>query len=85
MIIATILGTAVTSVGEDSTRVSSPTLEAVGTFGTSRVATRSNTTALLNQAHAWFLKIDMVQTSVCVCVCVCVCPPPGLLKTIHVK
>ena len=36
-------------------------------------------------------KIDIVRTSVCVCmcvcvsVCVCVCPPPGLLKTIHVK
>ena len=38
-------------------------------------------------ARAWFLNIDMVRTSVCVCVCVCVrvCPPPGLLKTIHVK
>ena len=38
---------------------------------------------ILNQAHAWFLKIDMVRTLVCVCVSVC--PPPGLLKTIHVK
>ena len=32
-------------------------------------------------AHAWFLKIDSVRTSVCVRVCVCVCPPPGLLIT----
>ena len=37
----------------------------------------------LNQACTWFLKIDMVRTSVCVCVCEC--PPPRLLKTIHVK
>ena len=34
-----------------------------------------------NQARAWFLKIDLVWTSVCVCVCVCVCPPPRLLIT----
>ena len=34
-------------------------------------------------ARAWFLKIDIVRTSVCVRVCVC--PPPGLLKTIHMK
>ena len=27
----------------------------------------------LNQAHAWFLKIDMMRTSVCVSVCVCLC------------
>ena len=33
----------------------------------------------LNQARAWFLKITSVQMYVCVC------PPPGLLKTIHVK
>ena len=41
----------------------------------------------LNQARTWFLKIDIVQMSVCVCVSVCVyvCPPPRLLKTIHVK
>ena len=25
-------------------------------------------------AHAWFLKIDIVRTSVCMCVSVCVCP-----------
>ena len=34
----------------------------------------------LNQAHAWFLKIDPVQIifmCVCVCVCMCVCPPLG--------
>ena len=36
----------------------------------------------LNQARAgcgrraWFLKIDLVRTSVCVCVCVCVCVRP---------
>ena len=30
-------------------------------------------------AHAWFLKIVPVQTSVCICVCVC--PPPRLLIT----
>ena len=37
--------------------------------------------SLLNQArtglwpaHAWFLEITLVRTSVCVCVCVC--PPP---------
>ena len=47
---------------------------------------------LLNQARAglrpartWFLEITFMRTSVCVCLCVCVCPPPGLLKTIHVK
>ena len=28
---------------------------------------------LLNQAHAWFLKIDIVRTSVCVSVSVSVC------------
>ena len=44
-----------------------------------------NMPILLNQARAWFLKIDIMRTSVCVCVHVCVCPPPGLLKTIHVK
>ena len=27
----------------------------------------------LNQAHAWFLKINSVQMYVCVYVCVCVC------------
>ena len=32
---------------------------------------------LLNQARAWFLKIDIVRTLVCVY------PPPGLLKTSH--
>ena len=31
-------------------------------------------TIFLNQACAWFLKIDIVQTSVCVCVSVCVRP-----------
>ena len=36
-------------------------------------------------ARAWFLKITSVRMYVCVCVDVCVCPPPGLLKTIHVK
>ena len=35
----------------------------------------------LNQACAWFLKIDMVRTLVCMCVCLCV-SAPGLLKTI---
>ena len=36
----------------------------------------------LNQARAWFLKIDPVRI-VCMCVClrVCVCPPPRLLIT----
>ena len=31
------------------------------------------------------LEITFMRTSVCVRVCVSVCPPPGLLKTIHVK
>ena len=35
--------------------------------------------------RAWFLEITFMRTSVCVRVCLCVCPPPGLLKTIHVK
>ena len=26
-----------------------------------------------------------LKSLLCGCVCVCVCPPPGLLKTIHVK
>ena len=30
----------------------------------------------LNQAHAWFLEIDSVQTSVCVHVCVFMCVRP---------
>ena len=29
--------------------------------------------SLLNQTHAWFLRIVLVWTSVCVCVCLCVC------------
>ena len=32
-------------------------------------------------AHAWFLKIVSVRTSVCMCACMCVCPPPRLLIT----
>ena len=39
---------------------------------------------LLNQARAWFLKIDpvrLVGMRVCVCVCVFVCPRPRLLIT----
>ena len=38
----------------------------------------------LNQAHAWFLKIDPVRIvgmRVHVCACVCVCPRPKLLIT----
>ena len=30
-------------------------------------------TVFLNQARTWFLKIDIVRTSVCVCVRVCLC------------
>ena len=39
---------------------------------------------LLNQARAWFLKIDLVRIvgmRVYVCVCVFVCPRPRLLIT----
>ena len=46
----------------------------------------------LNQARAWFLKIDAVRivgmrvrvcvcVCVCVCTCMCVCPCPRLLLT----
>ena len=33
---------------------------------------------LLNQAHAWFLKIAFVHTPMCVCVCVCSCAYVGV-------
>ena len=52
-----------------------------------QTSTKLKHTRFLNQAHAWFLEIDLVRTSVCVfaCVCVrvcvCVCPPPRLLIT----
>ena len=28
---------------------------------------------LLNQAHAWFLEIAFVYTSICVCLSICLC------------
>ena len=37
----------------------------------------------LNQAHAWFLKIDIVRMSVCVCVCVCVSAPQAIKNYSH--
>ena len=37
-------------------------------------------TIFLNQACAWFLKIDIVRTSVCVCLCVSVCARPRAIK-----
>ena len=34
----------------------------------------------LNQVRTWFLKIDIVRTSVCVCLCVSLCVHPQAIK-----
>ena len=56
-------------------------IRAVGTGQASQaIAWSVLAVQFLNQAHAWFLDIDLVR-EVCVCVCVSVCPPPRLVIT----